>query len=167
MSGDDAVDDAQHTSHDLGPAGEQEAQLIGEAEHPLAHGLLGQDFIDQQRGAFGHAPRPAAGAKTSSFTAEGDQVLDMAALATYPQKAMFQPPAFEVILELAAHVIRQILALLRQMGNECRVILVDDPIEQGLLGPVALVTGSIPVPGGRPGRRRVGHDPRPCDTVCL
>ena len=32
---------------------------------------------------------------------------------------------------------------------------------------MALVTTSILVPGGRPGRRSVGHDPRPCHTVFL
>ncbi len=91
----------------------------------------------------------------------------MTTLATYPQKAMVQPTTFEVILELALHIAGQFTALLRQMSRERRVILVDDPIEQGLLGSVALVTGSTPVPGGHPGRRRVGHDPRPCDTMFL
>jgi hypothetical protein len=33
-------------------------------------------------------------------------MLDVAALATYPQEAMFQPPAFEEILELALHIAR-------------------------------------------------------------
>jgi hypothetical protein len=39
--------------------------------------------------------------------------------------------------------------------------------DEQILGSMALVTTSILVPGGRPGRRRVGHDPRPCDTVFL
>lgn len=46
VRGNAAVDDAQHLTHDLGPAGEKEAQLKGKAEHPLAHGLFGQNFID-------------------------------------------------------------------------------------------------------------------------
>jgi hypothetical protein len=45
-------------------------------------------------------------------------------------------------------------------------MLVDDLIEKGLLGTMALVTTIILVPAGHPGRR-VGHDPRPCDTVFL
>jgi hypothetical protein len=80
---------------------------------------------------------------------------------------VFETAAFQVVLELAVHVIRQFPALLRQMASERRVVFCDDPIEQGLLGTVALVTTSILVPGGRPGRRSVGHDPRPCDTVFL
>ena len=52
------------------------------------------------------------------------------------------------------------------MGSERRVVFFDDPIEQGLLGPVTLVTTSVLVPAGHPGRH-LGHDPHPCDTVFL
>src|SRR5690606_30138009 len=41
---------------------------------------------------------------------------------------------------------------------------VNDLIEKGLLGSVALVTTSIPIPAGRPGRH-MRHVPRPCNTV--
>ena len=58
-------------------------------------------------------------------------------------------------------------AAVRNVINEHRVMLFDDAIEQGLLGPVALVTGSLRVLGGRPGRRGVRHVSRPCDTVYL
>lgn len=53
MRGNDAVDDAQHTPHDPGPAGEQKAQWRQETQHPLAHGLPGQYFVNQQ----GRAPQ--------------------------------------------------------------------------------------------------------------
>ena len=59
---------------------------------------------------------------------------------------MFQPAALEVVLEFTLYIARQLPALLRQMGRECRVILVDDPIEKCLLGTVTLVTTSILVP---------------------
>jgi len=100
------------------------------------------------------------------FTTEGDQVLGMTRLAPHPQEAVFQPPAFEVALEFSLHITRQFPALLSQVGSERRIILLNDPIEQGLLGPVTLVTACIPIRGGHPGRR-VGHDPRPCNTVYL
>ena len=80
----------------------------------------------------------------------------MTVLAAYPQKAMFQPPALEVILELAPDIRRQFPALLRKMRGEYRVIRFDDPIEKGLLGTVALITTSIPLPGSCPGHRRMG-----------
>lgn len=166
VRGNDAVDDPQHLAHDHWPAGEQEAQRKWEAQDPLAHRLLGQNFIDQQRRTFGHASRPATGAEAAAFATEGNQVLDVTRLTAHPQKAMFQPAAFEVILELALHIARQLPVPLRQMGDEGRVVLLNNLVEQRLFGPVALVTTSIPVPGGRPGRR-VRHDPHPYSTVFL
>ena len=64
---DNTVDDNQHPAHDLGPAGKQETQLERETQDPLAHGLLGQHLVDQQGRALGHAPCPAARAKTPTF----------------------------------------------------------------------------------------------------
>jgi hypothetical protein len=87
--------------------------------------------------------------------------------ALHAQESVLQPAAFKVILKLALHIARQLPALLSQMGSECRIMLINDPIEQGLLGTVTLIATSILVPAGHPGRRRVGHDPRPCDTVFL
>src|SRR5690606_26303760 len=74
---DAAVDDAEHPAHDLGATGEQEAQRIREAQHPLAHRLLGKHLVDQQRGALGHAPRAAARTEAAPLAAERDQVLGM------------------------------------------------------------------------------------------
>ena len=73
MRGNDAVNDAQHPPHDLGPAGKQETQLKREAQHPLTHGLFRQYFINQQGGTFGHPPRPTARAETATLTAESDR----------------------------------------------------------------------------------------------
>src|SRR5690554_7016527 len=81
VRGNDAVNDAQHPPHDLGPAGKQETQLKREAQHPLTHGLFRQYFINQQGGTFGHPPRPTARAETATLTAESDQVLGVARLA--------------------------------------------------------------------------------------
>ena len=69
MGSDDAMDDAQHPPHDLRPAGEQETQLVRETQYPLAHGLFGQYFVNQQGRAFGHATCTTARAEPSSFAA--------------------------------------------------------------------------------------------------
>jgi len=119
------------------------------------------------KAALGHPPRPATGAENAALATEGDQVLCVAALAAHPQEPVFQSAAFEIILELPLDIPRHYPALLRQMGSERWVVLFNNPIEKGLLGTVALVTASIPLRRGRPGRRRVGHDPHPCDTVLL
>ena len=148
MAGDDPIDDAEHLAHDCWTAGEQETQRIWKAQHPLAHRLLGKHLIDQQRRALGHAPRPTAGAKTASFTAERHQVLGMAGVAAHPQKAMLQAPATQVLFEFLLHVFRQETLLLGHVGDERRVVLLDDLVEERPLGPVALVRGCAPVPLG-------------------
>ena len=112
MRGNDAMDDAQHATHDLGPAGEQETQLEWKTRHPLAHGLFGKYFINQQGRALRHPPCPAARAEAPSFTAESNQVLGVTRLAAHPQKAVFQPAAFEVVLEFSLYIARQFPSLL-------------------------------------------------------
>ena len=66
--------------------------------------VTGQDLIDQQRGAVDHAPDATAGTEPSAFTGEGHQLLVVAGLAAYAQKAVFQAAALEVVLELAGDI---------------------------------------------------------------
>ena len=47
VRGNHAVDNAEHLANDDGLGGEQKALWKRVAQHPLAHGLLGQDFIDR------------------------------------------------------------------------------------------------------------------------
>ncbi len=69
VRGNTSVDDAEHLAHDGWAAGEQIPQGIRNAQHPLAYGLLGEDFVDQQRGALGHAPGIATGAEAPPLAA--------------------------------------------------------------------------------------------------
>jgi len=94
-------------------------------------------------------------------TAEGDQMLGVTGLAAHPQKAVFQPAAFQKFFEFSLYIVRQFPALFCHKRCERRVILIDDLIEQRLLRPVTLVTTSIPLPAGHPGRH-MGHILRPC-----
>lgn len=110
--GDEAVDNAQHPPHDLGPAGKQEAQRKRETQHPLAHSLFRQNLIDKQSRAFGHTPGTATGAKAAALTTECDKVFSMARLAAHPQKAMLQPATFQKFFEFPLHITRQFPALL-------------------------------------------------------
>lgn len=119
------------------------------------------------RSALGHAPLPTARAEAPSFAAEGDQVLGAMGLAACLQKAVFQPAAFEVVLELTLYIVRHLPAMLRRMCHECRVVLIDDLIAKGLLRTIALlVATSTYVPADRPGRHMV-HDPLPFVTVFI
>ena len=97
-----------------------------------------------------HASRPAAEANAAAFTTEPQQMLGSTGLAAHPQQSVLQTAAFQVILELALDIRRQVPALRRQMGGKYRLVLFDNPVEKGLLDLVALVTASIPIPGGTP-----------------
>ena len=68
-------------AHDLGVVREEEPERVGDAQHPLAHGSLGEDLIDEVGGALGHAPRAAARAEAASLAAEGDETFGAAAVA--------------------------------------------------------------------------------------
>lgn len=68
---DAAVDDAEHAREGARVAGEQKAQREGQAQHPLAQGLvLRQHLLEEQRGTLCHAPRAAAGAEAAALAAE-------------------------------------------------------------------------------------------------
>lgn len=139
MRGDATVDDAEHPAHDIGAAGEQEAQRIRDAQHPLAHRLLGKDLVDQQCSTLRHAPSTTAGTKAAFLAAEGNLVLGMTGVAAYSQKAVLETPALEVVLELLLHIPRQICALRQKLRFECGVVFLDELIEKGSLRAVAHV----------------------------
>jgi hypothetical protein len=88
------------------------------------------------------------------FAAERQQMLGVAGVATYPQEAVLQPATSQIVLEFTLHVIRQRPALAGHEVDKLWVVLIDDPVEQGLLGSVALVTVRTSVPVGSSGRER-------------
>ena len=148
VAGDPTIDDAEHLAPDPWTAGEQQTQGIRKAQHPLAHRLLGKHRIAPQGRALGHAPRPAAGAKAARLAAERHRVLGMAGVAAHPQKALLQAAATQVVFEFLLHIVRHGALLLGHVGDERRVVLLDDLVEESPLGPVALVRGCAPVPLG-------------------
>ena len=72
----------------------------------------------------------------------------MAGVAAHPQKAMLQAAAAQVVLEFLLHVVRQGALLLGHVGEDRRVVLFDDLVEERVLGAVALVRGRTPGPLG-------------------
>ena len=82
-------------------------QRLDPTEPGCSIGALHVHAIEQQRRTFGHAPRSTAGTETSSITTEGNQVPGVTRLAVHPQRAVFQPAAFEVVLEFTLYIARQ------------------------------------------------------------
>ena len=111
--GNDAVDDAQHPPHDLGPAGEQKAQWKRGSQHPLAQGLPGQYFVNQHAtlSAIRRASQP--GQKPLRLQLKATRRSARHDSQRTPQEAVFETAASEVILEFAMHIGRQFPALLR------------------------------------------------------
>lgn len=103
------VNDAKNLAHHGRAGGQQETQRERHREHPLAHRHPRQDVVHQQGSALGHAPGPATGAEPPAFATERHQAFVMAGIAAHAQKAVFQPPTLEVVLELARILMRHIL----------------------------------------------------------
>ena len=159
------VHDAQHPGHDRRLGGEQKSQWVREAQYPLAHGLFGQDLVDQQGCAFSHATRPATGAKTATFATEGHQMLSMAVVVLHAQEAMFQATAFEVGFEFALYIPRQNRALLGKIGGEFRIMSFNYPVKQVVFGLVALIAIRAGFLVAASCRSAGGHELHPCETV--
>jgi len=128
----------------------------------LGHKIAGSDFEQPQAGPKGggqDARSNSHGVVTEGThkcrgcreaqerLAEGDPMLGMAVLATYPQETVFGTATFQVLLERTLDIARQYTAPRRQMGGESRVVLFDNLIQKGLFRPVTLVKTSIPILG--------------------
>jgi hypothetical protein len=67
---------------------------------------------------------------------------------------VLQAATTQVVLEFPLDVLRQRALLLGQVGDERRVVLLDDAIEERVLGPMALVRRRARGPLGSPCRER-------------
>jgi hypothetical protein len=125
-----SVDDAQHQRKCIRVGGQQEPQRMRQRQHPLSQRSLGQHLISQQRGGLGHAPRTAGRTKPALLATEGHQLLGVAVLADQAQEPFLQAAALEVCVELLLNVVRQWPAHPGAQFTECRIVLLDQPIQQ-------------------------------------
>jgi hypothetical protein len=121
--------------------GKQVSEGKGEADDPLSHWHIREDFIGQQGGGLGHAAGTAAGAEPSFFTGERYQLLEVAFVAADPEKAMFEATAPQVGIKLSVNVLGQGFALLGQVVHQGREVRFDELVEQCLLRLMALAGG--------------------------
>ena len=148
VSGEAAMDDAEHRAHGRRLVGEQEPKRVGHAQHPLAHGLGREDPVDEERDALGHTSCATARTEATALAAKGNEVLGVAAVAGDAQEAVLEPSAGKEILELARDVPRQGRTLRHEMRLEGRVVFLDETVGEGLLGAVARVPGRAPAAAG-------------------
>lgn len=117
----------------------QEPQCIWQRQHPLTQRTLGQDLVGQQRRGLGHAPYATRGAEAALLAAERHQRLGVAVVTMQTQEALFQAPALQVGVELLLDVIRQRPAGLGAQLTKRGILLLDEPIQQRGVGPVASI----------------------------
>ena len=143
---DHAMHDPQHRADHFRLAGEQEAQGVWKAQHPLPHRARAEHLLRQAPRTLGHAPRAAARAEAAFLAGKRQQPLGMALLAHHAQEAVFEHAAAQVFVELLAHVLGQRAIFRRKTCNEVRVVRLHQRVQQRTLGNMARV--------GRRGRQR-------------
>ena len=152
--------DLQHRCHQLRLCSQQQAQRDRQPNwqrpHPLAHRHMRDDVVDQVGGGLRHAPRAAGGAEPSALAAESHQLVVTAVTAAQAQEAVRQDAALDALerkgVELVLDEGRQAGARGGlHVGEEGLGVLLDQPVQRGLLGPVALVVdrGTISSRGTR------------------
>lgn len=68
------------------------AQPMRQRQHPVPDRHVGQDVVDEMRGAFRHAPATAARTEAAPFAGERDHALSPAPRAAQAREAARQPP---------------------------------------------------------------------------
>ncbi len=130
--------------------GEPVAHAVGEAQHPLADGDVGQHAIHQASGALGHAAAAATRAEAAALAGEGDQPLERARVAPEAGEPVGEDAAGQELAELLLHELGQASAhaaagCLTQKGLQ---VGADHGVEDAVLH----VSRAV-------GRAREGHGP--------
>ncbi len=83
----------------LGFACKQKAQRERHTEHPLTHGLMWQDIINQQNGTIRHSTCTATGVETPFLATERDQFLILTGFTADSKEPVLKPPALKVLIK--------------------------------------------------------------------
>ena len=132
-------EEVQDLAGEGGVVGHAVAEREGEREHPLAHGDLGKNAVDEMGGGVGHAPSGTGGTE-ASLTREGDQTVVAAFVAVQTEEAMSQHAALEIGAELALDETGHRSPPRLRAGQEGLEFRLDDAIEDALLGTARLVS---------------------------
>jgi hypothetical protein len=145
ISLDGANDDREAAAERVRSTGEQQAEWPGEAQDPLANGYFRKDMVDEVSRGLDHPPSAARRAEAPSLAGKRDQVFVAAAIALHAHETVLEPPAAQVILELAKHKAWQRVLVPLEIIPQGRQMLFDDGIERRVLWLMALV----PVAGAK------------------
>src|SRR2546429_1615055 len=140
--------DAEHGAAERVIVGEEIAQAVRKREHPLAHGNVRQDVIDEVGGLLRHAAAAAARTKAASFARERHEALEGTALAPNAREASAERAARQELAELSLDEAGEpaAIAAVGDLAQEGFQVLADDAMEDGAL------RGSGPIGGDAHGR---------------
>src|SRR5438093_1606241 len=93
--------DAEDRAAELVVPGEEVAQAVGQAEHPLAHRDVREDTIDQVCRLLRHAAAATTRTEAASFAREGHEALVGAVVAPHAREAPREHTARQELPELA------------------------------------------------------------------
>lgn len=119
--------------------GDAVAQVVGQAQDPLAQGSVGHDAVDEVGGQAGHALATAGGAEAAALAGEGDEAVVTAAVAVHAGEAVGEDAAVEEGAQLAAHEARKTALGSGGGGEEGLQVLLQRAVERGGLGLAAAV----------------------------
>jgi hypothetical protein len=150
-----AQEDPQDGACDVRVVVEVGAQALGQGQHPLTDGEVGQDVVGEMGGHLGHTPGVAGGADAAALAGEGDQAFMAAVVTTGSGEPVREDAAAEVgpevLLNPGGDAVAQGLRLggLRHEGLE---VMLDDGVKRGGRGPA----WAVAEPRGRPAQAARG-----------
>jgi len=123
--------DAEHRAAERVIVGEEIAQSVRQGEHPLAHGDVWQDVIDETGGLLRHAATATTRAEPPLLARERDQALEGTALAPNACEAPAQRPTRDELAKLALDEAGEpvTVAAVGGLAQERFQVLADDAME--------------------------------------
>lgn len=125
-------------------------QAVGQTQHPLSYGDVGEHMIEHVGGALGHPTATATWTDRAALAREGDEAVEGAIVAVKPGKPTGEPTTAEEVAKLLLDEPRQSLTVAetRGLGPKGLEVIADHLIDR----PMPRASGFV-------ARGRQGHTP--------
>jgi len=157
--------DGEHRAAELVIPREEVAQTVGQRQHPLTHGDMGEHGVHEVGGQFRHAPPATARTEAASLAGKRHETLEGTAFAPDAREASTEHTTCQEISELALDELWQTTSIGARgdFGAKRLEVFAHDPMEDGALHGPGLVAGGAHArrpserhaAQGSPGNRRI------------
>src|SRR5439155_792413 len=122
---------------------EEVAQTVGQRQHPLTHGDMGEHGVHEVGGQFRHAPPATARTEAASLAGKRHETLEGTAFAPDAREASTEHTTCQEISELALDELWQTASIGARgdFGAKRLEVFAHDPMEDGALHGPGLVAG--------------------------